>query len=72
MHSIEFVVSVHLEHDQERRQRKTVIHIQAEYMRENKSCLLQQWMTTGRGWDFFSSPQRPNRQLDPPSLLSNG
>jgi hypothetical protein len=26
----------------------------------------------GRGWEFFSSPPRPDRLWDPPSLLSNG
>jgi hypothetical protein len=25
----------------------------------------------GRGWEFFSSPPRPDRLWDPPSLLSN-
>jgi len=24
------------------------------------------------GWEFFSSPPRPDRLSDPPSLLSNG
>jgi hypothetical protein len=34
------------------------------------------WMVGGsnpeRGWEFFSTPPRPDRLWDPPSLLSNG
>jgi len=26
----------------------------------------------GRGWEFFSSPPRPDRLWGPPSLLSSG
>jgi hypothetical protein len=26
----------------------------------------------GMGWEIFSSPPRPERLWDPPSLLSNG
>jgi hypothetical protein len=28
--------------------------------------------TAGGGWEFFSSPPRPDRLWGPPSLLSNG
>jgi len=34
------------------------------------------WMiggsSPGKGWEFFSSPPRPDRLWDPLSLLSNG
>jgi hypothetical protein len=26
----------------------------------------------GKGWEFFSSPPRPDRPCGPPSILSNG
>jgi hypothetical protein len=44
------------------------------------SSVVQRWVTgwmiggssSGRGWEFFSSPPRPDRLWDSPSLLSNG
>jgi hypothetical protein len=44
------------------------------------SSVVQRWATgwmigglnSGGGWEFFSSPRRPNRLWSPPSLLSNG
>jgi hypothetical protein len=30
------------------------------------------WSSAGRGWEFFSSPQHPDRLWDPSSPLSNG
>jgi hypothetical protein len=44
------------------------------------SSVVQRWATgcmiwgsrSGRGWTFFSSPPRPDRLWDLPSLLSNG
>jgi len=34
------------------------------------------WMiggsSPGRGWEFFPSPQRPDRLWGPPNILSNG
>jgi hypothetical protein len=34
-------------------------------------CMIGGW-STGKGWEFFSSPPRPDRLWGPPSLLSNG
>jgi hypothetical protein len=42
--------------------------------------VVQRWATgwiigcssLGAGWEFFSSPPRPDWLWDPPSLLSNG
>jgi hypothetical protein len=39
-------------------------------------CWATGWMiwssSPGRGWEFFSSPPRPDWLWEPPSLLSNG
>jgi hypothetical protein len=41
------------------------IHLKKNWLDDRRS-------RPGRGWEFFSSPQRPNRLWCPPSLLSNG
>jgi hypothetical protein len=48
--------------------------------RRRDSSVIQRWAmgwmiggsSPGRGWEFFSSPPRPDRLWAPPSLLSNG
>jgi hypothetical protein len=50
------------------------------WLASQDSSVVERWATgwmiegwsPGRGWEFFSSPSRPDRLCRPPSLLSNG